>query len=152
MHYKNYTDEDVIKATAESTNIRQVLMKLGLSPKGGNYATFQRHKERLNLDTSHFGHYTDGLVPFERQPLEELMVENSTTDGSWIRYRLLDENIRPHQCEHCGRTTWEDYPIPLEIHHINGKSFDHRAENVLLLCPNCHYFTDNFRGRNISKS
>lgn len=28
---------------------------------------------------------------------------------------------------------------------------DLRMENLQILCPNCHAFTDNYRGRNINK-
>lgn len=43
-------------------------------------------------------------------------------------------------------------PIALELHHINGIKNDLRIENLQLLCPNCHAFTDNYRGKNKNKS
>lgn len=39
-------------------------------------------------------------------------------------------------------------PIKVEMDHINGISFDHRIENLRLLCPNCHSLTNTFRSRN----
>lgn len=45
-----------------------------------------------------------------------------------------------------------DKPIPLELHHINGINNDHRLENLQMLCPNCHAFTDNYRGKNTGMS
>lgn len=43
-------------------------------------------------------------------------------------------------------------PIALELHHINGVKDDLRIENLQILCPNCHAFTDNYRGKNIGMS
>ena len=40
-------------------------------------------------------------------------------------------------------------PISLELHHINGIKDDLRIENLQILCPNCHAFTDNYRRKNI---
>ena len=43
-------------------------------------------------------------------------------------------------------------PIPLELHHINGINTDNRLENLKFLCPNCHAFTDTYRGKNTGMS
>lgn len=45
-----------------------------------------------------------------------------------------------------------EMPIALELHHINGIKDDLRIENLQILCPNCHAFTDNYRGKNIGMS
>lgn len=39
------------------------------------------------------------------------------------------------------------FPIALELHHVNGIKDDLRIENLQILCPNCHAFTDNYRGK-----
>lgn len=49
---------------------------------------------------------------------------------------------RGHQCEGCRLTEWFGNPIPLELHnHRKPKN------QCLLLCPNCHALTDDWRGR-----
>ena len=39
-------------------------------------------------------------------------------------------------------------PIPLEVNHKNGIGNDNRLENLEILCPNCHYFTENYKSKN----
>lgn len=48
------------------------------------------------------------------------------------------EETREYKCENCGISNWCGESMVLEMHHINGKGWDNRVENVLLLCPNCH--------------
>jgi hypothetical protein len=149
---KKYTETQFIEAVKTSHSVREVLLKLGLSPKGGNYHTFKKLSKKLNLDISHFKDKTHYLVPFTKKPLESMLVNNSITDGAWVKKRLLDDGIKDMICENCNLTEWLGFEMPLEIHHINGNSRDHRLENIRLLCPNCHHLTTNFRGRNIRKS
>lgn len=35
-------------------------------------------------------------------------------------------------------------PIKLEVHHKNGDRSDDSLENLQLLCPNCHSYTETF--------
>lgn len=66
--------------------------------------------------------------------------------GGFLNQPLID--LRGHQCECCGNTTWLNQPITLHVHHINGDRKDNRLENLKLLCPNCHSYTDNFGSKN----
>ena len=59
--------------------------------------------------------------------------------------RLLIEQ-RGHRCEDCGLTEWKSHPIPLELHHVDGNSDNNTVENLVLVCPNCHAFTPNYKG------
>jgi 5-methylcytosine-specific restriction endonuclease McrA len=55
--------------------------------------------------------------------------------------------LRGRKCENCGITEWLGQPINLEIHHINGDRSDNSLNNLMILCPNCHSYTSNFRRR-----
>lgn len=68
-----------------------------------------------------------------------------------VKKRLLGEGYKNHCCESCGLSEWMSSPIPLELHHKNGVRTDNSLENLELLCPNCHAFTDNYRAKNIKK-
>ena len=59
-----------------------------------------------------------------------------------------------NKCSECG---WDKVNIhtgksPLEVHHIDGNSDNNNEENLILLCPNCHSLTRNYKGANISKT
>lgn len=59
---------------------------------------------------------------------------------------------RGHSCESCGLSEWLKKPITLELEHIDGDNQNNIKENLKLLCPNCHSFTETWKGRNISKN
>ena len=80
--------------------------------------------------------------------LEEYLEKSADIQTNKIRGRLLEEGYKEHKCECCGLTTWMDKPIPLEVHHKDGNRHNNTIENFVLLCPNCHAFTDSYRGKN----
>ena len=53
-----------------------------------------------------------------------------------------------YKCSVCGISEWNKNPISLELHHIDGKYFNNSAENVCLLCLNCHSQTSNYGSKN----
>lgn len=158
MSKRKWTDEQFIIAVKESFSYAQVLEKLNLKVAGSNYDTVKRKIKDLNLDTSHmtFQGWNVGeryKVINQPRPLKEVLVEHSTcVNSNNLRKRLLKEGLKEYKCECCGRTEWLGKPIKLELHHINGVKDDLRIENLAILCPNCHAFTDNYRGKNIGMS
>lgn len=62
-----------------------------------------------------------------------------------ILSRLLE--IRGHKCETCSITEWQSKPIMIEGHHKDGNNKNHNPDNILLLCPNCHSQTPNYRNK-----
>ena len=45
----------------------------------------------------------------------------------------------------------ENNPV-LELHHIDGNHKNNTLDNCILLCPNCHSLTDNYKFKNSHKS
>ena len=148
---RQYTQEDVIVAVAENKSIAGVLRQLNLRPIGGNYKTIHHLIKEFGLDTSHFTgqgwNVGLGFKPKQSIADNEIFIEESDYRCSW---RLRERYIKAtgfHYCEECHLSEWQGQPIPLEIHHVNGKNTDNRMENLKLLCPNCHALTNNYRGR-----
>lgn len=71
---------------------------------------------------------------------------------SKLRQRLITDGYFSYKCTSCGLSEWLNKPIPLELEHINGDSYDHRLENLTILCPNCHAQTSTYRGKNKGKT
>ena len=155
---RKWTDAQFIDAVNSSLSYAQVLEKLGLKIAGSNYDSVKRKIKELNLDTSHMtgkawnqGKRFTTVKPAKL--LSEILVEHSTyTNFNKLRKRLLKEGIKEYKCECCNSTGWLGKPIKLELHHINGVKDDLRIENLQILCPNCHAYTDNYRGKNIGMS
>ena len=61
------------------------------------------------------------------------------------RKRLIAE--LGNSCEGCGIDNWLGDPIVIELHHIDGNKDNGPRENLMLLCPNCHSQTDNFKNK-----
>ena len=152
---KKRTKEEFETAAKNSYSIAGMCRHLGLKPSGGNYRLMHNAIKVHELDTSHFtgqGWNTSlTFKPFEAKPTNEILTIDSTYQSFKLKRRLVQEGIKQHICEHCRLTQWQGMPIPLELHHINGKNRDHRLENLLLLCPNCHALTESYRGKNKKK-
>ena len=92
-----------------------------------------------------FSKKTNGMT------LMEYLNKSIDIQSNKVRKKLLQEGYKEHRCEKCGQTEWLGRPIPLELHHIDGNKKNNTLENFQLLCPNCHAFTDSYRGKNITK-
>lgn len=155
MKYK-HTKNELQEFVKKSLNMTDLCKQLGITPAGGNFKTLRSKIKNLDIDTSHFTgsgwNVGSRYKPFgKRKELKDILViDSSHTNSNSLRGRLLKEGIKDHKCESCGLEKWMDKPIKLELHHVNGNNTDHRIENIELLCPNCHAYTDNYRGKNKS--
>ena len=76
-------------------------------------------------------------------PLSEFLA-GPRRNRSHIKRRLIAAGLKENRCEQCGISEWENKPLSLALHHVNGDGRDNRLENLVLLCPNCHSQTPNF--------
>lgn len=146
---KNYTEQQLRDAISSSTSYRQVLLRLGLSPQGGNSETIKRLATKHEIDTSHFGGKSQKGRPKRIRSDIGVYLTNQQRIGSFrLKNRLLREGILLPICSCCNGERWLDGPIPLELDHIDGNSSNNVLSNLRLLCPNCHALTATYRGKN----
>jgi hypothetical protein len=152
MRKANWTDAEFKIAVAKSISVAGVLRCIGLVPKGGNYRTVRAKVKELGLSTKHWlglAHLRGQKRILPKQPLAEVLVENSTYSRACLKARLLREGLLPSVCALCGQTsTWFGKPLVLELDHVNGVNNDNRLSNLRLLCPNCHSQQPTFCGAN----
>jgi len=139
--YRNYTDKQVVEAVGKVKSIAGLLRELNLEPAGGNYANMKRTLQRISVDCSHW----TGQGWNKGQQLKDW---EKYTKVAGLKKHLI--KVRGRHCEVCKNDKWFDKPIPIEVHHINGDRTNNGLENLLLICPNCHSFTDNYRSRKLS--
>lgn len=150
MQFRKYTKEDFILAIQNSFSIAEALTKLGVRPYGGNYHVANKYIRELKLDTSHMTgqNWNKGKTTGPKRPIEDYLSNKRNISSHKLRLRLIDEGFFEHKCCSCKRKTWLKQLIPLELDHINGNHLDNTLSNLRLLCPNCHAFTPNYRGKN----
>lgn len=149
---KKKTREEFEFAAKNSKSIAGMCRLLGLKPSGGNYRILHNAIRNYQIDITHFTgqgwNVNLEFKPFAAKPLEDILVENSSYQSYKLKQRLIGEGVKLSICESCGHSEWQGQPIPLELHHKNGRNLDNRLENLMLLCPNCHALTENYRGKN----
>lgn len=152
---KSWTDDQLRRAVDSSLSIASVLRSLGLKPTGANYKSIEIHMDRMGLDRSHFtgsawntGDRYRPVMP--ARPYSEILVKDSTFSTSHLKKRLVKDGMLEYLCSECGITDWNNLPLSLQMHHINGDHRDNRISNLCLLCPNCHSQTSTFTRRKSS--
>ncbi len=138
--WRTFTREQVEEMVASSTSIREVAHKMGYQKDGGGtIASLKKMIEEYDLDTSHFLGQGWNKGNYNYEAFTEFSYKKN---GSSTAKALIA--LRGQMCEHCGITTWLNQPINLEVHHRNGDRTDNSLENLQLLCPNCHSYTNTF--------
>lgn len=146
------SDEQFVSLIKNSTNISEVLFKLGYSVKGNSwgFSQIRRRMDDLELDMSSFKGKSTVLKLNKSRSLSEkdLFKENCKHNRNNLRRYIIKNNILPYKCAMCGITEWNGKTLSLELDHINGINNDNRLENLRFLCPNCHSQTTTYGSRN----
>ena len=95
--------------------------------KSGLYFCCREHKDLAQklesgkqfdiMRPDHYGTYTDGTV-------------------SISSYRRTAFHLYPHKCAICG---WDEDEDILQVHHIDENRNNGKSENLIILCPTCHW-------------
>lgn len=141
---KKYGKNMVSHIVSKSDSLRDVLLGLGLSDRGGNYRSIQKLLDYYGIDTSHFTRKASKGQNTKTD--SEVFKEGSEVSQSTLRSRFRKKV--QHECSECGIISWNGKKIVLQIDHVNGIHNDNRLENLRLLCPNCHSQTSTFGRKN----
>ncbi|MEV0962132.1 HNH endonuclease signature motif containing protein [Streptomyces sp. NPDC049910] len=141
------TASELAAAVDASYSLAAVLKRLGRPDNGGQRVRLKQWITEARLDTGHFlGQAHQRGMPGTTPPLraECVLVKH---DGKRRRKaehlrRALAEIGRVTKCAECGTgPEWHGRAMTLEVDHVNGDWSDDRAQNLRLLCPNCHAVT-----------
>lgn len=142
------------EAVAHSQSLAGVMRYLGIKPSGGQQASLKRRIERYQIDCAHFtgqGHRKGKPDP-KRLAYHQVLVNRKgyhhRQKASTLR-RALCESGRPYRCAGCDNDgLWRGKELLLQVDHIDGDVLNDVADNLRLLCPNCHSQTETFGSRN----
>lgn len=144
------SENDAKRIVKECYSIADFCRKVGWQPRGDNYKIFHIYEKEYGLDTSHFTGLRSNIGNVNnviREKTVDEYIKGHYIKSSVLLKKLVKENIKERRCECCGNTHWEGKPIPLELHHIDGDHFNNSIDNLQVMCLNCHYFTDNYKGK-----
>lgn len=140
----NYSKELLQQVIAKSYSIADVCRELGLKPVGGNYRTIKKKCQEYDIDISHFTGQIWTKSPLKNNYLVDrlnniLSNKQEFKKSSSLKQKLIAASLKEDKCEICGcLNVWNNKPITLELHHINGNHDDNTLSNLQILCPNCH--------------
>lgn len=137
--------EYYVELIKTSSSLCEVCRKAGIVATTGNYKTLKKIISDEDIDVSHFKRQGGKQLA---KPLEDYLVTGGTISSYKLKNKLFKYGLKEKKCEECGLTEWMGKPINLELHHKNGDPRDNRLENLEIMCPNCHSYTDTYSGKN----
>jgi len=150
---KDYYDKwgiEQLKPLIESSKSKaEILEKMGVSLKAGNYRTLKRYFDKYNIDNDLYKGNPKRNANRVKYNDSEVFCENSQYNSAHLKNRVLVSNLLEYKCVGCGNEgEWNGRKLVLQIDHINGINTDNRISNLRFMCPNCHSQTETFsRGK-----
>jgi hypothetical protein len=118
---RKYTDEQLANAVERSRSMREVLITLGLAPRGGNYETVWRRIEALALDAAHLRFQRSVRLCSDQEIVEAVSMSRS------LAQVLAKLQLRPGGNQSRLKKRIED--LDLDLSHFVGQGWrlgDHR--------------------------
>lgn len=145
--------EYLIQVFDSSKSLREILRKFEYTSSKSAYNVLIKTLEYYNIDYSTKYQKKQNInTDFSKKAIEFYLTENSKITNSFIKKKLLRENLLEEKCYICNiEPFWNNKPLVLQLDHINGINDDNRLENLRFLCPNCHSQTETFSGKHKRK-
>lgn len=106
----------------------------------------KRHKKQIfcsNLCHGDFMRKQDAIVSFA-------LVEQGKGTSRRCKQYLIE--TKGNVCTLCGQgTIWNNFPLVLQLDHIDGNSDNNTLSNLRLVCPNCHTQTETYGYKQANK-
>ena len=99
----DYSKENLEAIVKESYSLTDVIKKLGLQPVGSTFKTVQKYISTYGINTEHFSgqNWRKGKKQTYVNKLEDILKPNTNYGSSRLLKRLIDEGIKPYECEKC---------------------------------------------------
>jgi hypothetical protein len=138
-------EEYFISVCKESKSMAQASAKLKL-----HFNTFKKIAVKLNCYIpNQSGKGIDKKYP-EKIPLDEILNGKHPQFQTFkLKNKLIKNGILENKCFVCGITEWNGIKLNMELDHIDGNKYNHKIDNLRMLCPNCHAQTETYRAKNI---
>lgn len=138
--------EQLVNAIKGSNSKKEVMEKLGFHTQGTHgYRMINYYAELYGVEIPEWKPDTSAATSATRIPLDDILKgEHPHYGTSSLGQRLIKEGIFERKCFECKIQEWHGKPVPIVLDHINGKSWDHRIENLRFLCRNCDGLTETF--------
>lgn len=144
---RNIDKTKFINVCNEAYSMADASRKLNMA-----FSTFKRYAEQFGCYTTNqggIGIRRNNSNYWTAEKLKRALDDNSLTLQPFkLKNHLLKHGFKKQRCEKCGLTEWNNQPIPVELHHIDGNTNNNTLDNIQLLCPNCHAQTANYRSKN----
>ncbi len=147
-----FSEPDARAAVAASISWSAALRALGYQSKGANIRTLQRWVKRWEISTENFDPAAArGIASAARaRPLEQVMVEDSTYPRGKLKRRLYAAGAQTTGVRAVRPGRDMERPADGSCAGPHQRSlYDHRMENLQIVCPNCAATLDTHCGRNV---
>jgi len=146
MSYKNISEKELRAAIDNSLTMSEAAQKLNLQ-----FSTFKRKAKKFNLYKPNQG---GKGTKKNRKPvylLENILAGKHPQFQTYkLKQRMLKAGLIKNECSICGfKGLWNGKPINMILDHINGIRYDHRKENLRMVCPMCDSQLSTFKSKNI---
>lgn len=99
-----------------------------------------------NKDVPHYLKYCSTECRNNAKDIQQRFINGEFSSRKTLRRLVIERD--GYKCSECSITEWREFPLSLELDHKDGDASNNKADNLHLLCPNCHSITPTWKARN----